>query len=377
MGVNMVFVLVVVFVAAQVSSVFPASITAPAFLWGSDDYGGFYLWTIKTIMNYEVKETVDSQSKYDVCTINSTSSFGSVSFECFHLTATHYKINFCAVLFSLSLHGVKEGITYRTISHHYLAKSVLFEGGWSNIVCSTENLHPKVDIALVFVGRKLQSSDLSKTKYQDQALLDVLKVSLSHSNFSMAFPYVTFSEEKGKLDNSLFSEFIENCGHKLEVNHVAYLEACSLDGKNLKKLQDLQSFQDFVGSRMENGENQKETDLVFFCNVDSGQLDHVKSEGEILHGLMNFLDQSGASYSILYVSDPYTSLQYPPNLPISRILSENTSRNSTTCDGVCQIKSSLLEGFFVGIVLLIILISGLCCMMGIDTPTRFETPQDS
>ncbi|RVW48819.1 hypothetical protein CK203_104307 [Vitis vinifera] len=32
---------------------------------------------------------------------------------------------------------------------------------------------------------------------------------------------------------------------------------------------------------------------------------------------------------------------------------------------------------FQGIVLLIILISGLCCMMGIDTPTRFEAPQDS
>ncbi|KAH7677573.1 hypothetical protein IHE45_07G093400 [Dioscorea alata] len=316
MGVNMVFVLVVVFVVAQVSSVFPASITAPAFLWGSDDYG-------------------------------------------------------------LSLNGVKEGITYQTISPHYLAKSVLFEGGWSNIVCSTENHHPKVDIALVFVGRKLQSSDLSKTKYQDQALLDVLKLSLTHSNFSMAFPYVAFLEEKGKLDNSLFSEFIENCGHKLEVNHVAYLESCSLHGENLKKLQDLQSFQDFVGTRMENGGNEKKTDLVFFCNVDSGHLDHVKSEGEILRELVNFLDQSGASYSMLYVSDPYTSLQYLPNLSRSRILAENTSGNSTTCDGVCQIKSSLLEGFFVGIVLLIILISGLCCMMGIDTPTRFETPQES
>ena len=68
------------------------------------------------------------------------------------------------------------------------------------------------------------------------------QVSLSHSNFSMAFPYVTFSEEKGKLDNSLFSEFIENCGHKLEVNHVAYLEACSLDGKNLKNFKTYNPF---------------------------------------------------------------------------------------------------------------------------------------
>lgn len=69
------------------------------------------------------------------------------------------------------------------------------------------------------------------------------QLSLSHSNFSMAFPYVAFLEEKGKLDNSLFSEFIENCGHKLEMNHVAYLESCSIDGENFKKLQDLQSFQ--------------------------------------------------------------------------------------------------------------------------------------
>jgi hypothetical protein len=30
-----------------------------------------------------------------------------------------------------------------------------------------------------------------------------------------------------------------------------------------------------------------------------------------------------------------------------------------------------------GIVLLIILISGLMCMMGIDTPSRFEAPQES
>ncbi|KAL8128693.1 hypothetical protein V2J09_017848 [Rumex salicifolius] len=33
--------------------------------------------------------------------------------------------------------------------------------------------------------------------------------------------------------------------------------------------------------------------------------------------------------------------------------------------------------FLKGLVLLIILISGLCCMMDIDTPTRYEAPQDS
>ncbi|KAJ0979136.1 hypothetical protein J5N97_014610 [Dioscorea zingiberensis] len=318
MLVSKVFILVFLFVAAKLSPVFPSPITAPAFLWSPDDYG-------------------------------------------------------------LSPHSVKEAVTYQTISSHDLSKSVLFEGGWSNLVCSTENIHRKVDIALVFVGRKLQSSDLSKTKYQDPALLDLLKLSFSQSNFSMAFPYVALSEEKDNLENSLILGFIKNCGHPLEVNHVAYMESCALGGKDLRKLQDLESLQDFVGSRMENGGNEK-ADLVFFCNGNSQELNQAKSEGKILLELVNFLDQSGASYSILYASDAYMSLPYP-NWPISRFLAENTSGNSssntTICDGVCQIKASLLEGLFVGIVLLIILLSGLCCMMGIETPTRFEIPQDS
>lgn len=45
--------------------------------------------------------------------------------------------------------------------------------------------------------------------------------------------------------------------------------------------------QDFVGTRMENGGNEKKTDLVFFCNVDSGQLDHVKSEGMLASRMSN------------------------------------------------------------------------------------------
>ncbi|XP_039136760.1 uncharacterized protein LOC120274076 [Dioscorea cayenensis subsp. rotundata] len=308
----------ILFVVAQLSYVIASPVTAPAFLWSSNGHG-------------------------------------------------------------LSSHGVKEVINYQAISPKDLAKSVLSEGGWSNFMCSMENHQRAVDIAVVFVGGKLQSSDISKTKFKDQALLDVLKLSFGGSNFSMAFPYVALSEGNDKLEHSLFSGFIENCGHELAVNQIAYLESCSVDGKDLKKLQDLQSLQDFFDSRMEKGKD-AQADLVVFCSGGSEEVDQTKSEGEILSELVNFLDKSGASYSILYASDPKKSLQYPPHWAINRFLAESTSgksSNTTTCDGVCQIKSSLLEGFFVGIVLLIILISGLCCMMGIDTPTRFETPQDS
>ena len=161
--------------------------------------------------------------------------------------------------------------------------------------------------------------------------------------------------------------------------------------------------------------------------------------GNILSQLLNAVSEMGAKYSFLYISDPFRSVEYHSHMGIERFLAEgtigNASSNSTGCDEVCQIKSSLLEGLLVvsrlhlthsfeffekswvlkleslvllqyssfyafyyvgiycinsmmvskstvfamlqGFVLLIILISGLCCMMGIDTPTRFETPEAS
>ena len=77
------------------------------------------------------------------------------------------------------------------------------------------------------------------------------------------------------------------------------------------------------------------------------------SEAESLSqgNLENFVEESGAKYAILYVSDPSRSIQYPSYRDLQRFLAESTagneSTNSTICDEVCQIKSSLLEGILV------------------------------
>ncbi|ONK62769.1 uncharacterized protein A4U43_C07F7950 [Asparagus officinalis] len=153
------------------------------------------------------------------------------------------------------------------------------------------------------------------------------------------------------------------------------MESCSIEGENLKKLRGVQSLEDFVGSRMETRIGEK-TDLIVVCDEGSQDLDQGQSEGKTLSSLVNFLEKSGATYTVLYASDPSRSVQYP-HLVMRFLAEDNVSTNVTLCDGVCQLKSSLLEGLFVAITLLIILISGLCCMMGIDTPTRFEAPPES
>lgn len=73
--------------------------------------------------------------------------------------------------------------------------------------------------------------------------------------------------------------------------------------------------------------------------------------GEILSELISSVEESGAKYAVLYVSDISRSIQYPSYRDLQRFLAEsatgNGSTNFTGCDGVCQIKSSLLEGLLV------------------------------
>lgn len=282
----------------------------------------------------------------------------------------------------LSSNSMKEVVNYQTLSQKDLAKSVLSEGGWSSLLCMGEKLQQPMDLALVFVGRELHSLDISGNKHADPALLDLLKVSFTRSNFSMAFPYVAASEEE-KMENSLISGFIETCGNNIGASNVAFLESCSLEAADYKKLADLHSVHDYLNTRMEKRPEGK-ADLVVVCHGDSNSLsehDEQLSESEVFSELISSVEQSGVKYSALYVSDPFSSIQYPSSRVLERFLAESTfgngPANSTICNEVCQIKSSLLEGILVGLVLLIILISGLCCMMGIDSPTRFETPQDS
>ncbi|KAF5748852.1 hypothetical protein HS088_TW04G00812 [Tripterygium wilfordii] len=278
--------------------------------------------------------------------------------------------------------GIKDAVNYQTIFPKDLAKSVLSEGGWANLLCSEKKIQHHMDVALVFVGRELLSSDISANKYADTALLDLLKVSYTRSNFSMAFPYVATSEEQ-TMENILFSGFMETCGWDSAISKVAFSESCSVDGENLQKLADPDSVHDFLVSNVEKRPS-GQANLVVFCHGGSrsGQVHSpAKAESEIFSEVISSVEQSGAQYAVLYVSDPLRSIQYPTYRELERFLAEGVQGNgpldSKICDEVCKIKSSLLEGLLVAIVLLIILISGLCCMMGIETPTRFEAPQES
>ncbi|KAJ6713540.1 2-C-METHYL-D-ERYTHRITOL 4-PHOSPHATE CYTIDYLYLTRANSFERASE [Salix purpurea] len=256
-------------------------------------------------------------------------------------------------------HQMTEVVNYQTISSKDLARSVLSEGGWSNLLCSEKKAQQSMDLALVFVGRGLLSTDVSANKNTDSALVNLLKVSYTKSNFSMAFPYVAASEEA--MENSLVFGFAEACGQDLGTSNVAFSESCSVEGENFQKLANLHAINGYLASRMEKRPG-GHTDLVVFCYEGSNSmkgLDQPQSESEIFSELISSVEMLGAKYSALYVSDPFRSIQLPYHQELERFLAEsaagNASMNSTHCDEVCQIKSSLLEGLNIETVWYIIL----------------------
>ncbi|KNA14518.1 hypothetical protein SOVF_106630 [Spinacia oleracea] len=275
-----------------------------------------------------------------------------------------------------------EKVNYKTLSSRDLGRSVMSAGGWSNILCDDKQSHQSVDIAVVFVGKELQSSGVARNSLADASLVDLLKDSFTKSNFSMAYPYVSAMVKEETLESSLIEEFEASCDHKFRVGNIIVTDSCLIEDKGYSKLADMHAVEEYVTSTMEKG-TKEQTDLLVVCRGGFSSLknlDRPHSEGQFFSELISSLDHSGAKYTVLYVSDPYNPIQYPSSHQLGRLLAEtpgNASLNSTVfCDGVCQIKKSLLEAVFVAIVLVIILISGLCCMMGIDTPTRFEVPQE-
>ncbi|PRQ17201.1 hypothetical protein RchiOBHm_Chr7g0192441 [Rosa chinensis] len=162
---------------------------------------------------------------------------------------------------------------------------------------------------LVFVGTELQSSDISASKLSKHAypaLVDLLKVSFTQSNFSMAFPCISASE-KDAMESSLVSGMSEICGQNFGFSNVCFLESCSMF------VSDLHSVHDYILSRMEKRPN-GEADLVVFCHKGSDskkELEPPHSESKKFSEMVSFVDQSGAKYAVLYVSDPIKSIQYP------------------------------------------------------------------
>ncbi|KAH8512333.1 hypothetical protein H0E87_005824 [Populus deltoides] len=237
---------------------------------------------------------------------------------------------------------MSEAMNYQTISSKDLARLVLAEGGWSNL------LKRKFSNLWIWQLFLLAEGYFCKQKCRSSSC-ELSQGPFTKSNFSTAFLYVAASEEA--MENSLVSGFAEACGQDLGISNVSFSESCSVEGESFQKLAKLHAINDYLASRMEKRLS-GQLNLVVFCYRGSNsmkELDQPQSETYQFHG------DVGGKYVVLYVSYPFRSIQLPYHQELERFLAEgaggNASLNSTHCDEVCQIKSSFLEGVLVGMVI--------------------------
>ncbi|XP_061979974.1 uncharacterized protein LOC133700450 isoform X3 [Populus nigra] len=104
---------------------------------------------------------------------------------------------------------MSEAMNYQTISSKDLARLVLAEGGWSNL------LKRKFSNLWIWQLFLLAEGYFCKQKCRSSSC-ELSQGPFTKSNFSMGFPYVAASEEA--MENSLVSGFAEACGQDLGIN---------------------------------------------------------------------------------------------------------------------------------------------------------------
>lgn len=227
-----------------------------------------------------------------------------------------------------------------------------------------------VDFVVVFIGKNMRSGDVSRdaggTRIGD--LQGVLQRVVSSANSSWSLPYVAPSKDGLSFADVLVRDFavdVEDSESRL--GKVAMAGSCGI-GSRAESIK-LDALQDYLPKRLKT-KAAKTTELVVVCS-DS----EIKSEGEVLDELLGVLDEMKSRYVALYTTD-LSAEEVLGSRPRGRQLGSVVYEGEEYCNEVCQAKATILEGLLVGLTLLIILISGLCCMSGIASPVRFETSKD-
>lgn len=279
---------------------------------------------------------------------------------------------------SVGLH-TQGAVDYRVFSSQTLVDTLMQKFDWSSLLCNPNNGEKeRLDAVVAFIGNELHSEDIARDSSIDSSpVLRILKEHFSSSSYSVALPYVSVSSENGGILNTLVSTIKDSCNLKTRPGKTVIVGSClkgAFDAKSpyltegIELVDNAESVKDFILSRKAS-RKMSETDIILACSVSNVGLE---DEGDMLATVLSALRQSGTSNAVLYASDPLGATGgYRYN---GRMLASNTT---STCDELCETIAGVYEGVIVAITLLIILISGLCCMMGIETPSRFESSHDS
>lgn len=235
----------------------------------------------------------------------------------------------------------------------------------------------KPDLVLAFVGKELNSQHLAQYGEDEELTanpLSSIKTALDDATSSRVLPYIT--SETSKTQESVTAQLLNVFRENFPEGQAVIVGDCQITpagGRTLKAVDDVKAYLEERAVKKLEGQ----TDLLLMCAPSTeadAERDLLLREGGLFSSAYSSIQEFGVKHVVLYTSDPKESIG------ARRIVLDTDTTAVTynrTCDDSCLTRSLMLETLAVVIVLLITLISGLCCLGAVDSPTRFEAPRDS
>ncbi|CAM6026709.1 unnamed protein product [Sphagnum balticum] len=277
---------------------------------------------------------------------------------------------------------IKEGrsIDYQVQSPESLGNALVDKFVRPAIESSRGSDEVPPEMIVVFMGNKLRSVDISRTdELASSDLVKTLERLVAGSKYSLSIPYVSIRRDQISTAETLVSVLHRELGSLSRMGEVAVSGSCSVGKQSIKRLAGVPDLKAYLETRKETRAH-GETDVLMVCYtpyLDRTAPGTSVSEGRALNEVISNLRSSGTRHVALYTSDPKGATEGHLTISVRHLIDSASGNETTSCDAVCHSRARILEGVFVAIVLITILVSGLCCMMGVKTPTRFELPKES
>ncbi|GJP52336.1 hypothetical protein CLOM_g11464 [Closterium sp. NIES-68] len=320
---------------------------------------------------------------------------------------------------SVRLSDPTDAVSYESVEGSALP-SLLFDPSRDDSIFSSF-AEERPGVVLVFLGKEIRTTDLSSPA----GSVKPLKELLSQSASSKVFPYVqplTLADRTHVLD-SLLASF----SSLAYAGEAAVSDSCGPAPRaGLHRFGDEASLKDLLNARAHE-RAARELDMVLYCSdaaVDTKSHDDaVAAETAELATLASLVKLITPNYALFYTAlpDSYLGAQRRLLAAADDYAAAGTGAADAGAAGVgaagfdaagvgagvgagagaggegvegqdvagdvvvaknkcgptCKTRTALLEGIFAGIVMLMILVSGLTVLSQIDTPTRFEVSREA
>ncbi|CAI5479111.1 unnamed protein product [Closterium sp. Yama58-4] len=307
-----------------------------------------------------------------------------------------------------------DAVSYESVQGSALP-SLLFDPSRDDSIFSSF-AEERPGVVLVFLGKEIRTTDLSSPT----GSVEPLKALLSQSASSKVFPYVqplAHADSAHALD-SLLSSFASLA----YAGHAAVSASCGpVSRAGIQRFSGEDSLKDLLNNRA-SVRAARELDMVLYCSdglasADSHD-DAVAAETAELSTLATLVSAITPNYALFYTALPDADVgaqrrllaaadDYPApgtgaadaadaaaagggagfdaigagaeGVEGQGVAGEVVAaeKKKQKCGPTCKTRTALLEGIFVGIVMLMILVSGLTVLSQIDTPTRFEVSREA